>query len=167
MSKPSYCGLDDERLVSLGAQPLIQRVANEVQREEDVFAAQLRRDVEAEDVLVVVAGGDGGEASRAESLLELPVDARIVWIHDDHAVLQRQLQRLVIVADRNSELALIRLSETSDQRIGVVAAGLVNTAAGDSELVTEIRGDRLTDLLDGQTARSCALDLRESFFDFG
>src|SRR5437879_1744785 len=131
-------GFDDQRFVPLGAQALVDRVSHEVEREEDVVSAQFRRNVEAEDVLVVVAGGNGCETLRPETLLELAVDARIIAIHDDHAVPERQLERFVMLRNRDGERAILRGAESCHQLVSVLAGVLVNAPAGDAEPLAKL-----------------------------
>ena len=159
--------LDDEGLVAVRAQPLVDGVADEVEREEDVIAAQVRINIEPQDVRVVVPGRDRGETLRAELRLEDRVDARIVRLHDHDAVLEDQLDRLVVPRHRNAERAVFAKAETANQLVAVLVAQLVNASAGDPELVMEVRGDGLPDLLDREARRFRVFDLFERALDLG
>src|SRR5207248_9802774 len=128
---------DDERLVTVRAQSLIDSVANEVEREEDVFAAQVRRDVKSKDVRMRVAGSDGCESLRAELRLEHGIDAGIVRFHDHHAVLEHELDRLVVARHSDAKRTVIADAESPDQLVAIHAGELVNTPARDPELVPD------------------------------
>ena len=153
--------------IAVGAQPLVDGVADEVEREEDVLAAELRRDVEAEDVGVLVAGRDGGETLRAELRFEHRIDAGIVRLHDHDAVLEHELDRLVVARHGDTERAVGADAESRDELVAVVVRELVDAPASDAELVAKVRGDGLPDLLDREARRFRVLDLFEGAFDLG
>ncbi len=103
----------------------------------------------------------------AESRFEDGIDTGVGRIHDHDAVLEHQLDGLVVLRDHDAEGLLVGGAEAPYELVHIVVIELVDAAAGDAQLVAEVGGDGLGDLLDGETRRLCALNLLERALDFG
>ncbi len=161
-------GLDLARLLenpfhALAPQLLVDAVAHDAEREQDVVAVAARGDVEGQDVLAV-ADLDGGEALHAQQVLQGLVDARIVGVHVHRAVLDQQLDRRV--GDRHLEAARHLLGVAEDAREDVErAAAAIQAAAVDPQLVAEVDDDALDQRLDGRALVLGAIERRHQLLD--
>jgi hypothetical protein len=118
---------------------LVEAVAQDAEREEDVVPVMAGGDVEGQDVLLV-PHLDGGELLYAEEILQAHVHPRIVSVHGHRALLQQELDRRI--GDRHLETArhLLGVAEDPLEHV-VVAAPPVEPAAVDPQVVAQLDDD--------------------------
>ena len=127
-------------------------------------AAELRRDVETEDV-VLISDRDRREPAGAEPLLQHRIDGRVRGLHHHNAVLANKLQRPVISRHDDADLRALRLPESPHELISRFIGAFVNAPARDAQSIAKVSRDRLRDLLDRPAADIARIDLFERPLD--
>ena len=142
---------------------LVDAVAQDAEREQQIVAVAAGGDVEGQQVLLV-ADLDGGELLNVEVLLEVGIDAVVVAAHVDGALLEQPLDRRV--AARHPDLGVDRFGVREGRQEQVVLAlPLVQAAAVDAQLAAELGDQPLDHHVDGLPDVVGALDGGDHLLD--